>query len=146
MFVRDIIRATAAVGNISVPELLSKAARTHDVAHLRQVGILVSSRLTTRSLPGLGRDWGKRDHTTVLHAVRRATARLDEAVERDVENLAGIVAALGLERLPDQSALQWSLVQRQRVLHELAAGIEANLAAVRAELNQVDAMISGIVQ
>lgn len=146
MLVRDIIRAAAAVGGLSVAHLLSKASRTRNVAHLRQVGILVSNRLTTRSLPALGSDWGKRDHTTILHSIRRATERLDEACEHDVANLAGIMALLGLERLPEQGALNWSLTHRQTVLKSLIAGAEVNLSAMKAELAQVEALSSGIIQ
>ncbi len=61
--------------------------RAIEVARPRQVAMFLSKQLTTRSLPQIGRMFGGRDHTTVMHAVRRieqlrATDRkLDENVE-----------------------------------------------------------------
>ena len=50
----------------------------------------LAKQLTTRSLPDIGRRFGGRDHTTVLHAVRRIEAlKADDAqLTRDLETLA----------------------------------------------------------
>lgn len=51
-------------------ELISDR-RAREVARPRQVGMWLAKKLTTRSLPDIGRRFGGRDHTTVLYAVRR---------------------------------------------------------------------------
>ncbi|PKP89745.1 MAG: chromosomal replication initiator protein DnaA, partial [Alphaproteobacteria bacterium HGW-Alphaproteobacteria-16] len=41
------------------------------IARPRQIAMYLAKRLTTRSLPEIGRKFGNRDHSTVIHAVRR---------------------------------------------------------------------------
>jgi chromosomal replication initiator protein len=73
---------------LSTDELLS-SARTKRIAWPRQVAMYLSRELTEESLPAIGRHFGGRDHTTVLHAWRRTTARIadDEASRQAVESL-----------------------------------------------------------
>jgi chromosomal replication initiator protein len=73
---------------LSAEELLS-SARTQRIAWPRQVAMYLSRELTDESLPAIGRHFGGRDHTTVLHAWRRTTARIEsDATSRQaVENL-----------------------------------------------------------
>ncbi len=84
----DIQAATCAHFGLSSEELLSpgRAAR---VAWPRQIAMYLSRELTGESLPAIGREFGGRDHTTVLHACRRASARIstDEASREAVEKL-----------------------------------------------------------
>jgi chromosomal replication initiator protein len=72
----EIQTAVAAHFGISEQELLS-ASRAARVAWPRQVAMYLARELTGQSLPALGRDFGGRDHTTVMHACKRAAARLD---------------------------------------------------------------------
>jgi chromosomal replication initiator protein len=68
----------AAVGEhfgLSADELLS-STRTQRVAWPRQLAMYLARELTGESLPAIGREFGGRDHTTVLHAWRRTTARI----------------------------------------------------------------------
>jgi chromosomal replication initiator protein len=58
-------------------ELLS-SARTARVAWPRQLAMYLARELTGESLPAIGRQFGGRDHTTVLHAWRRTAARIAE--------------------------------------------------------------------
>jgi chromosomal replication initiator protein len=69
-------------------ELLS-TARTPRISWPRQVAMYLSRELTGESLPAIGRHFGGRDHTTVLHAWRRTGARIaeDEAARQAVEKL-----------------------------------------------------------
>jgi chromosomal replication initiator protein len=69
-------------------DLLS-AKRTRAIARPRQVAMHLAKALTTRSYPDIGRRFGNRDHTTVLHAVRQIEKlRLeDPALAADVETL-----------------------------------------------------------
>jgi chromosomal replication initiator protein len=56
--------------NVSRADLLS-SRRTANVVRPRQVAMYLAKTLTLRSLPEIGRRFGGRDHTTVLHAVRK---------------------------------------------------------------------------
>jgi chromosomal replication initiator protein len=60
----------AAYYGLSRLELISDR-RSRDVARPRQVAMWIAKKITTRSLPDIGRRFGGRDHTTVLHAIRR---------------------------------------------------------------------------
>ena len=81
--VADIQAAACAFFDVSLDELLS-ARRTARVAWPRQVAMYLTRELTSESLPAIGRHFGGRDHTTVLHAWRRTSARLAaDAPSRD---------------------------------------------------------------
>ncbi len=73
---------------ISEQELLS-TNRSARIAWPRQLAMYLARELTNESLPAIGRQFGGRDHTTVMHACRRASARIDsDAAVRDaVEKL-----------------------------------------------------------
>ncbi len=86
--VADIQAVTCEHFGISGEELLS-SGRTARIAWPRQVAMYLARELTGESLPAIGRHFGGRDHTTVLHAWRRASARLasDEQARQAVEKL-----------------------------------------------------------
>ena len=58
---------------------MSSARRARQVARPRQVAMYLAKQLTSRSLPDIGKRFGNRDHTTVMHAV----SRVNELMERD---------------------------------------------------------------
>ncbi|HEY2142330.1 MAG TPA: chromosomal replication initiator protein DnaA [Solirubrobacteraceae bacterium] len=62
---------------LSTEELLS-SARAPRIAWPRQVAMYLARELTDESLPAIGRHFGGRDHTTILHACRRTSARIAE--------------------------------------------------------------------
>lgn len=66
----DIQRRVAEYYGIKVSDMQS-SRRSQNVARPRQVAMYLSKVLTSRSLPDIGRKFGGRDHTTVLHAVRK---------------------------------------------------------------------------
>jgi len=68
---------------------MSSARRARVVARPRQVAMYLAKQLTSRSLPEIGRAFGGRDHTTVMHAVRKVDelCRDDQAFAEDVELL-----------------------------------------------------------
>ena len=68
--VDNIIKTVAEYYKIKVSDLLSKR-RTSSLARARQIAMALSKELTNHSLPELGRAFGGRDHTTVLHAFRK---------------------------------------------------------------------------
>ena len=59
------------------------ARRARAVARPRQIAMYLAKRLTTRSLPEIGRKFGGRDHSTVIHAVRRIEELRD--ADRDID-------------------------------------------------------------
>jgi chromosomal replication initiator protein len=79
---------------LSAEELLS-SARTPRISWPRQVAMYLSRELTSESLPSIGRHFGGRDHTTVLHAWRRASARIanDDTSRKAVETLCETLGA-----------------------------------------------------
>lgn len=67
-----IQRSVCEAFSISLTDMSSKR-RARAVARPRQVAMYLSKKLTKRSLPDIGRRFGGRDHTTVMHAVKRIT-------------------------------------------------------------------------
>ena len=68
--IEDIQRVVARHYNVSKADLLS-SRRTRTIVRPRQIAMYLAKVLTPRSLPEIGRRFGGRDHTTVLHAVRK---------------------------------------------------------------------------
>src|SRR3954449_6926428 len=68
--IEEIQRIVARQYNVSRSDLLS-SRRTANVVRPRQIAMYLAKTLTLRSLPEIGRRFGGRDHTTVLHAVRK---------------------------------------------------------------------------
>jgi hypothetical protein len=71
--IEQIQTAVARHCRVTLPDLIS-ARRTADVVRLRQIARFLAKNLTPNSLPVIGRIFGGRDHTTVLHAVRKIEA------------------------------------------------------------------------
>src|SRR5436190_772536 len=86
--IEDIQRIVARQYNVSRADLLS-SRRTANVVRPRQVAMYLAKTLTLRSLPEIGRRFGGRDHTTVLHAVRKIETLVskDVALSEEVESL-----------------------------------------------------------
>jgi chromosomal replication initiator protein len=86
--IEDIQRVVARQYNVSRADLLS-SRRTANVVRPRQVAMYLAKILTLRSLPEIGRRFGGRDHTTVLHAVRKieTLANNDSAFAEEIESL-----------------------------------------------------------
>jgi chromosomal replication initiator protein len=73
--ITEIKAATCEQFGISLEELVS-AGRTVRLAWPRQVAMYLARELTQESLPAIGREFGGRDHTTVLHACKRTSERI----------------------------------------------------------------------
>ena len=86
--VDDIQKATAEHFGLKQADLISER-RNRAIARPRQAAMWLAKQLTTRSLPDIGRRFGGRDHTTVLHAVRRIDELRagDTQLARDLETL-----------------------------------------------------------
>ena len=84
----DIQKLVASHYGISRSDILS-SRRTANVVRPRQIAMYLSKVMTLRSLPEIGRRFGGRDHTTVLHAVRK----IEELVAKD-RSLAEVIELL----------------------------------------------------
>ena len=82
----EIQRKVAEHYNLRMADMHS-ARRARNVARPRQVAMYLAKQLTARSLPEIGRKFGGRDHTTVMHAVRKVEELMDEdaQVAQDVD-------------------------------------------------------------
>ncbi|MGE0095813.1 MAG: chromosomal replication initiator protein DnaA [Alphaproteobacteria bacterium] len=86
--IEEIQKRVAEHYNIRLSDMHS-ARRARAVARPRQVAMYLAKQLTTRSLPEIGRKFGGRDHTTVMHAVKKVEElrSLDASFGDDVELL-----------------------------------------------------------
>jgi len=90
----EIQRAVADYFNLRLAEMLSER-RARNIARPRQIAMYLSKQLTSRSLPEIGRRFGGRDHTTVMHAVRKIEElRMDDSqIEDDLTRLLRLLEA-----------------------------------------------------
>jgi chromosomal replication initiator protein len=86
--IEDIQKVVATHFNVSKHDLLS-ARRTRAIVRPRQIAMYLAKTMTPRSFPEIGKRFGGRDHTTVLHAVRKVEelAAADEALAHEIELL-----------------------------------------------------------
>jgi chromosomal replication initiator protein len=86
--IEDILRVVSKHFGVSRGDILSQR-RHRSVVWPRQIGMYLSKQLTTRSLPEIGRRFGGRDHTTVLHAIRKIDGVLqgDTKLRDEIEDL-----------------------------------------------------------
>jgi chromosomal replication initiator protein len=86
--IEDIQRVVARHYNVSKADLLS-ARRTRTIVRPRHVAMYLAKVLTPRSLPEIGRRFGGRDHTTVLHAVRKIEGLIegDKSLAEEIDLL-----------------------------------------------------------
>ncbi len=88
----DILRIIGRHYNVPRADLLSPR-RARSIVRPRQVGMYLAKKMTPRSLPEIGRRFGGRDHSTVLHAVRKIEGLLktDEQLAREVNLLVKLI-------------------------------------------------------
>jgi chromosomal replication initiator protein len=84
----DILRVVMKHFGVNRGDLLS-SRRNRSIVRPRQIGMYLAKSLTSRSLPEIGRRFGGRDHTTVLHAIRKIESLLQEdpTLKEEVEVL-----------------------------------------------------------
>ena len=78
--------------SINLGEMLSQR-RLRPLARPRQIAMYLAKKLTTRSLPEIGRKFSNRDHTTVIHAVKTIDKLLknDEQMRKNIEEIRSII-------------------------------------------------------
>ena len=86
--IEEIQKRVAEHFNVRVSDMHSDR-RSRAVARPRQVAMYLAKQLTPRSLPEIGRKFGGRDHTTVMHAVRKVEElrTMDPSFSEDIELL-----------------------------------------------------------
>ncbi len=91
----EILRVTAARYDVPVSAVLSER-RDHRVTLARHAAMYLARELTLKSFPEIGRAFGGRDHTTVLHGVRRIEAKLpfDSDLAADIAHIRFAVEGL----------------------------------------------------
>ena len=98
--IEDILKIVSRHYGVSRNDILSER-RHRSVVWPRQIGMYLAKQMTARSLPEIGRRFGNRDHTTVLHAIRKiegqisANAQLKDEIE-DLKKQLGPEPAAGL--------------------------------------------------
>lgn len=90
--IEDIQRIVARQFNVTKNDLLSNR-RTRVIVRPRQIAMYLAKVMTPRSLPEIGRRFGGRDHTTVLHAVRKIEdlTSKDQKLAHEVELLKRLI-------------------------------------------------------
>ena len=78
--IENIQKTVASYFTISLNEMLSPR-RSRSLVRPRQIAMYLAKKLTTKSLPDIGRQFNNRDHTTVIHAVKK----IDELIRKDNE-------------------------------------------------------------
>ena len=78
--------------NIALSEMLSQR-RSRPLARPRQIAMFLAKKMTTRSLPEIGRRFANRDHTTVIHAVKTITrlSEQDDEMKKNINQLKSIL-------------------------------------------------------
>lgn len=84
--ISEIQKTVCEMKGISMSDMLSKK-RNRQYARPRQIAMSLSKELTSHSLPEIGRNFGDRDHTTVLHACRKIDQLRTEDKEMEKEYL-----------------------------------------------------------
>jgi len=94
--IEEIQKKVAEHFNIRVSDMHS-ARRARSIARPRQIAMHLSKQLTSRSLPEIGRKFGGRDHTTVMHAVKKVDelCLYDQDFAEDVELLRRMLGGVG---------------------------------------------------
>lgn len=90
--IEDIQKQVAGHYNIKVSDMHS-ARRSRAVARPRQVAMYLSKKFTSKSLPEIGRRFGGKDHTTVMHAVKRVEELMasDSEFAQDIDLLSRMI-------------------------------------------------------
>jgi chromosomal replication initiator protein len=90
--IEDILQIIGRHYSVSRADLLSPR-RARSIVRPRQIGMYLAKKLTSRSLPEIGKRFGGRDHSTVLHAVRKIEDLLkaDEKLAREIALLTRMV-------------------------------------------------------
>lgn len=102
--VGDIKRAVATYFKTTIGLLESPRREVVAVYH-RHIAMYLAQNYSRRSLPQIGKLFGDRDHTTVLHGIRRITKRIAEGEENVIRDVDAVMDAIRPARTPTFPAL-----------------------------------------
>tara|TARA_Y100001970_G_scaffold224279_1_gene276382 strand:- start:11013 stop:12401 length:1389 start_codon:yes stop_codon:yes gene_type:complete len=90
--IEKIQNVTSNFYSLNLQEMLSQR-RSRPLARPRQIAMYLAKKLTTRSLPEIGRKFANRDHTTVIHAVKTIDklCSTNEEIKKNVEDIKSII-------------------------------------------------------
>jgi len=90
--IEKIQNVTSNFYSINLQEMLSQR-RSRPLARPRQIAMYLAKKLTTRSLPEIGRKFANRDHTTVIHAVKTVEKlyQNNEEIKKNIEEIKSII-------------------------------------------------------
>jgi hypothetical protein len=93
-FIRNIQRAVCNLKGVEIGDMLS-ARRTAPLVRARMMAVYLAKKLTKKSLPEIGRRFGGRDHTTILHSVRKIEAEraINPELDRELNELEAMLVA-----------------------------------------------------
>ena len=88
--IEDIQKTVVSYYNISMHDFMS-SRRSRSVARPRQIAMYLAKKMTTKSLPDIGRNFSGRDHTTVIHAIKKVEELMiqDKNFENEVKDING---------------------------------------------------------
>jgi chromosomal replication initiator protein len=86
--IEDIQKTVVSYYNISMHDFMS-SRRSRSVARPRQIAMYLAKKMTTKSLPDIGRNFSGRDHTTVIHAIKKVEELMiqDKNFENEVKDI-----------------------------------------------------------
>lgn len=137
MMVRDVIKATARAGAISRDELLSRTQR-REVLRLRQVGLLLSSRLVAQPWTVIGRAWGDRERGTCEKAATIAETRIAAADPETLSQVRDILQLLGRQDLPPARPVKASPRRSVATIKTQIAVHQARIRSLRYRLQTLE--------
>lgn len=86
---RDVLKAAALHFRVSA-EFITADRRQGEIVYARHVAMYVAYMITNNSTPAIGRIFGNRDHTTVLHAIRKIEKWVDEGRQNVLDDIEAI--------------------------------------------------------
>ena len=104
--VGNVIATVACYYNVETVDMIS-SRRTANVVRARQIAMFVAKCLSLKSLPEIGRRFGGRDHTTILHAVRKIAAIVEtnDVFAAEIEEIKRLILAPAVD--DNQLALEF---------------------------------------
>jgi hypothetical protein len=137
MLVRDVIKATARAGAVTQDELLSRTQR-REILRLRQVGMLLSSRLVAQPWTVIGRAWANRERGTCEKAATLAETRV---ASKDPETLAlikDILQLLDCHELPPARPVKATPRRSAKTIKTQIAVHQARIRSLRLRLRTIE--------
>jgi hypothetical protein len=136
MQVRDVLHATSKIAGMDVGALLT--AQTQGVRSLRNLGMLVSSRVSPASWTVIGQVWGGRSRASAQASALKAEVRVDRRDPAMAAYLTPLLRELGLPLLPHTRPPAAGYRFSRSTIVSRIAEHEARIVALRAQLERLE--------